>query len=54
MPDIRELAWEMRDGSLRELEVVQRGQVVARGVELGDIKGPIRLRLGRVDGEEVV
>lgn len=47
MPMVRELAWELRAGSISELEVLQGGQVVDEGVGLQDIRGPIRLRLRR-------
>jgi len=50
MPVIRELVWELKAGEMRELEVLQGGVVVDQGVALEDIKGPIRLRLGRVEG----
>jgi len=50
MPAVRELAWELRAGSMSELEVLQGGQVVDEGVALQDIRGPIRLRLGTRDG----
>jgi len=42
MPEIRRLAWTMRDHG--EVEVLQKGQPVPEDVALEDIKGPIRLR----------
>jgi len=44
MPMIRELAWERRAGSGRDLEVLQGGQVVPDTVSLSELRGPIRLR----------
>lgn len=46
MPVIRELVWELREGRLRELEVLQGGEVLGREVKLGDVRGPVRVRLG--------
>jgi len=51
MPVIRELVWELKAGEMRELEVLQGGVVVDQGVALEDIKGPIRLRLGKGEGD---
>lgn len=47
MPIVRKLAWDLRESSLPNLEVLQGGQVVNEGVALEDIRGPIRLRLGQ-------
>jgi hypothetical protein len=42
MPTIREMLWEMR--SLREVEILQKGEPVSEEIELRDVKGPIRAR----------
>lgn len=43
MPMIRERVWCMRDQG--EVEILQKGQVLANSIGLGDVKGPIRVRL---------
>lgn len=42
MPTIREMLWEMR--ALGEVEILQKGEPIPEGVELQDVKGPIRAR----------
>ncbi|CAF9929933.1 MAG: hypothetical protein HETSPECPRED_007502 [Heterodermia speciosa] len=42
MPGIREELWSMRRRG--EVEILQRGAVLPEGIELQDIKGPIRAR----------
>lgn len=42
MPQIRELAWSMRDSG--QCEVLQKGDVLGSEVALEDVRGPIRLR----------
>jgi hypothetical protein len=42
MPRIREIVWELRTS--KELEVLQKGEVVGASVSLDDLKGPIRIR----------
>lgn len=42
MPTIREMLWEMR--SLKEVEILQKGEPVSEEIELRDVKGPIRAR----------
>ena len=49
MPRIRELAWQMRDAG--EVEILQRGEVLGGDVEVEDVRGPIRLRMKRGDGD---
>lgn len=42
MPAIREMVWSRReDGSC---EVLQRGEVLGHDIQLGDVRGPIRVR----------
>jgi len=42
MPTIREMLWEMR--SHGEVEILQKGEPIAEGIQLQDVKGPIRAR----------
>jgi len=42
MPTIREILWEMR--AQGEVEILQRGEPVPEGIQLQDVKGPIRAR----------
>lgn len=42
MPDIRALAWELRE--VGDCEVLQRGEVLGLELALEDIRGPIRVR----------
>ena len=42
MPAIRDLLWKMRENG--EVEILQKGSLVPQGIELGDVKGPIRAR----------
>lgn len=49
MPSVRELVWEMR--ARGEVEVLQKGEVLGNDVTLQDVKGPIRVRRAREDGE---
>ncbi len=42
MPLIRSMVWTMRDQG--EVEVLQRGQPLARDTALEDVRGPIRVR----------
>ncbi len=42
MPDVRKLAWQMRDRG--EVEILQRGEALGDDVGLEDVTGPIRLR----------
>lgn len=43
MPEVRRLAWKMRDEE-EIVEIVQKGEVVADSVGVDDVGGPIRLR----------
>ena len=42
MPDIRELAWGLRDRG--DCEILQKGEVIDSGVQPEDVRGPIRIR----------
>lgn len=42
MPDVRRLAWQMRDRG--EVEILQRGEALGDDAGLEDVKGPIRVR----------
>ncbi|KAK8207964.1 hypothetical protein M8818_004217 [Zalaria obscura] len=42
MPTVREVVWEMRDRG--EVEVLQKGEVLAADTTLDQVKGPIRVR----------
>lgn len=42
MPAVRELLWNMQEKG--EVEILQKGSLVPQGIELGDVKGPIRAR----------
>ena len=42
MPAIREILWNMREKG--KVEILQKGSVVPEGIELADLKGPIRAR----------
>jgi len=42
MPEVREILWEMRRRG--EVEILQKGALVPDGIELEDLKGPIRAR----------
>ena len=42
MPAIREILWDMREKG--EVEILQKGSPVPPGIELSDVKGPIRAR----------
>ncbi|KAF2138452.1 uncharacterized protein K452DRAFT_234186 [Aplosporella prunicola CBS 121167] len=46
MPDIRARLWQMRVRG--EVDILQRGEPIARHVALEDIKGPIRARRVKV------
>jgi hypothetical protein len=42
MSGVREVAWGMRDSG--DVEILQKGEVIAEGARADDIRGPIRLR----------
>ncbi len=42
MPAIRDILWNMREKG--EVEILQKGSLVPQGIELVDLKGPIRAR----------
>ena len=42
MPAVRDILWNMREKG--EVEILQKGSLVPQGIELGDVKGPIRAR----------
>jgi hypothetical protein len=42
MDPIREVVWELRGEG--QIEILQKGQVLSNEVELGDVRGPIRVR----------
>lgn len=42
MPATRDILWNMREKG--EVDILQKGFVVPEGIELADIKGPIRAR----------
>jgi hypothetical protein len=43
MPQLREMAFELRDRG--DVEILQRGEVVSTERGIGDVRGPIRVRL---------
>lgn len=42
MPTVRGILWDMREK--RKVEILQKGSPVPQGIDLGDVKGPIRAR----------
>ena len=42
MPVVRDILWSMQEKG--EVEILQKGSLVPQGIELGDVKGPIRAR----------
>ena len=50
MPQLRQMAFEARDRG--EVQILQRGEVVGQERGIGDVRGPIRIRLRRADQEE--
>ena len=42
MPDVRKLAWELRDRD--ECEILQKGEPLPQDTRLENVKGPIRIR----------
>ena len=42
MPFMREIVWDLREK--RDVEVLQKGNVIQGFVQLRDVKGPIRVR----------
>ena len=42
MPSVREILWSMREKG--EVEILQKGAPLPQGIELGEVKGPIRAR----------
>lgn len=42
MPTMREIVWDMREK--REVDVLQKGEVITGYINLSDIKGPIRVK----------
>ena len=45
MPTMREIVWDMREK--REVDVLQKGEVITGYVSLRDVKGPIRVKRRR-------
>lgn len=44
MPMVQEEVFRLRD--LGELEILQKGEVLGRGVGVDEVRGPIRIRRG--------
>ncbi len=42
MPEVRQMLWEMRHRG--EVEILQKGSLLPDGIQLEDLKGPIRAR----------
>ncbi len=42
MPAVRDILWNMREKG--DVEILQKGLLVPQGIELVDVKGPIRAR----------
>ena len=42
MPAVRDILWNMREKG--DVEILQKGSLVPQGIELVDVKGPIRAR----------
>ena len=42
MPSVRDILWSMREKG--EVEILQKGALLPQGIELGEVKGPIRAR----------
>ena len=42
MPVVRGILWSMREKG--EVEILQKGALLPQGIELGEVKGPIRAR----------
>ena len=42
MPSVRDILWSMREKG--EVEILQKGSLLPQGIELGEVKGPIRAR----------
>lgn len=42
MPDIRRLAWDLRDRG--DCEILQKGEVIGEDIQPDDVRGPIRIR----------
>lgn len=47
MPLLREMAFEARDRG--EIEILQRGEVIGMDRDIGQVKGPVRLRATRIE-----